>query len=158
MRRNLTIPSLLQLITIAALLQRGGIGAQSVSNTVAADGGEKKITAVLEKMVREHQTYLSVPVQDGKALRSLTESAAAKNVVEIGTSTGYSGLWLCLALGKTNGHLTTGHRSMIWLHRPARLSGCHFNPSSILSRMRFTLSIASAMAYSRAGDALSPIS
>ena len=107
MRRNLTIPSLLQLITIAALLQRGGIGAQSVSNAVAAEDGEKKITAVLEKMVQEHQTYLSVPVQDGKALRLLTELAAAKNVVEIGTSTGYSGLWLCLALRKTNGHLTT---------------------------------------------------
>jgi len=107
MRRNLTVPGLLHLLTIVALLQRGGTGAQSVSNAVAADDGEKKITAVLEKMVREHQTYLSVPVQDGKALRLLTEAAAAKNVVEIGTSTGYSGLWLCLALRKTNGHLTT---------------------------------------------------
>jgi caffeoyl-CoA O-methyltransferase len=27
--------------------------------------------------------------------------------VEIGTSTGYSGLWFCLALQKTGGHLTT---------------------------------------------------
>lgn len=98
MRRNLTVPALLHLLSIVALLQRGGIGAQSVSNAVAADDAEKKITAVLEKMAREHQTYLSVPVQDGKALRLLTESAAAKNVVEIGTSTGYSGFccaWRC---------------------------------------------------------------
>jgi len=28
-------------------------------------------------------------------------------VVEIGTSTGYSGLWFCLALEATGGHLTT---------------------------------------------------
>jgi predicted O-methyltransferase YrrM len=40
-------------------------------------------------------------------LRLLTEAAGAKNVVEIGTSTGLSGLWLCLALQKTGGKLTT---------------------------------------------------
>ena len=40
-------------------------------------------------------------------LRLLTEAAGAKNVVEIGTSTGYSGLWLCLALESTGGKLTT---------------------------------------------------
>src|SRR5262249_53461320 len=67
----------------------------------------KKILTVLEEMVTSKQTYLSVPVQDGKALRLLTESVAAKNVVEIGTSTGYSGLWFCLALHATGGHLTT---------------------------------------------------
>ena len=33
--------------------------------------------------------------------------ADAKNVVEIGTSTGYSGLWICLALQNTGGKLTT---------------------------------------------------
>jgi predicted O-methyltransferase YrrM len=58
-------------------------------------------------MVKSHQTYLSVPIQDGKALRLLAEAASAKNVVEIGTSTGYSGLWFCLVLQKTGGHLTT---------------------------------------------------
>jgi predicted O-methyltransferase YrrM len=40
-------------------------------------------------------------------LRLLAESVNAKNVVEIGTSTGYSGLWLSLALEKTGGKLTT---------------------------------------------------
>src|SRR5215469_2279345 len=68
---------------------------------------EKKILAVLDRMVKSHQTYLSVPVEDGKALRILAESTGARNVVEIGTSTGYSGLWLCLALQTTGGHLTT---------------------------------------------------
>lgn len=68
---------------------------------------DKKILAVLDKMVKSHQTYLSVPEEDGKALRILAESTGARNVVEIGTSTGYSGLWLCLALQATGGHLTT---------------------------------------------------
>jgi predicted O-methyltransferase YrrM len=68
---------------------------------------ESKILAVLDRMVRSHETYLSVPVQDGKALRLFAEAAGARDVVEVGTSTGYSGLWLCLALEKTNGRLTT---------------------------------------------------
>jgi predicted O-methyltransferase YrrM len=58
-------------------------------------------------MVKEHETYLSVPLRDGEALRLLAEAVDAKHVVEIGTSTGYSGLWFCLALHKTGGHLTT---------------------------------------------------
>jgi predicted O-methyltransferase YrrM len=37
----------------------------------------------------------------------LTEATGAKNVVEIGTSNGYSGIWFCLALKKTGGQLTT---------------------------------------------------
>ena len=68
---------------------------------------ERKILTVLDRMVRSHETYLSVPEQDGKALRLFAEAAGARDVVEIGTSTGYSGLWLCLALEKTNGRLTT---------------------------------------------------
>src|SRR5690606_10614884 len=51
--------------------------------------------------------YLSVPISDGRVLRILTESCAAKRVVEVGTSTGYSGLFFALALSKTGGHLTT---------------------------------------------------
>jgi caffeoyl-CoA O-methyltransferase len=68
---------------------------------------EAKILAVLDAMIKSHQTYLSVPEKDGRALRLLTQASAARNVVEIGTSTGYSGLWFCLALQKTSGHLTT---------------------------------------------------
>jgi predicted O-methyltransferase YrrM len=40
-------------------------------------------------------------------LRVLTETVDAKHVVEIGTSVGYSGLWFCMALRKTQGKLTT---------------------------------------------------
>jgi caffeoyl-CoA O-methyltransferase len=68
---------------------------------------EKKILAELDDIVKSHQTYLSVPPADGRMLRLLTEAVGAKNVVEIGTSTGYSGTWFCLALQKTGGKLTT---------------------------------------------------
>ena len=43
----------------------------------------------------------------GRLLRILAESTNAKNVVEIGTSNGYSALWLCLGLKTTGGKLIT---------------------------------------------------
>lgn len=67
---------------------------------------EKRALAVLDDVYRNHR-YLSVPEEDGRLLRILTESIGAKQVVEVGTSTGYSGLWILLALAKTGGRLTT---------------------------------------------------
>src|SRR2546428_7744825 len=68
---------------------------------------EARIRSVLEEMRAGGRTYLSVPPEDGRALRLLTEAIGARSVVEIGTSTGYSGLWFCLALQATGGRLTT---------------------------------------------------
>ncbi|MBI3370685.1 MAG: O-methyltransferase [Betaproteobacteria bacterium] len=67
---------------------------------------ERRILEVLADVYRNHR-YLSVPEEDGRLLRVLAESIGAKNAVELGTSTGYSGLWLLLALAKTGGRLTT---------------------------------------------------
>lgn len=73
---------------------------------LAASAEERRILAVLEEVYRNHQ-YLSVPEPDGRLLRILVESIGARHVVELGTSTGYSGLWLLLGLAKTGGKLTT---------------------------------------------------
>jgi len=70
----------------------------------AAD--ERRVLAVIEDVYRNHR-YLSVPQEDGRLLRLLAESTGARHVVELGTSTGYSGLWLLLALSRTGGRLTT---------------------------------------------------
>lgn len=72
----------------------------------AKNEAEKRILTVIEE-VRKNARYLNVPERDGRLLRLLTESTGAKRVVEIGTSTGYSGLWFCLALRANGGHLTT---------------------------------------------------
>ena len=74
---------------------------------LAKTEAERKILSVLDHIARVHETYLSVPQQDGEALRLLAEAVNARNIVEIGTSTGYSGLWFSLALEATGGHLTT---------------------------------------------------
>ena len=74
---------------------------------LAKTAREKQILAELDRVAKDHETYLSVPVEDGEALWLFTEAADARRVAEIGTSTGYSGLWFCLALQATGGHLTT---------------------------------------------------
>jgi caffeoyl-CoA O-methyltransferase len=72
------------------------------------DDAEKKILAVIDEMTRDQtQRYLSVSPDDGRLMRQLTEAVGAKRVVEVGTSTGYSGLWFALALRSTGGKLLT---------------------------------------------------
>jgi predicted O-methyltransferase YrrM len=75
---------------------------------LAADPDEQAIIAVIEELdAHQRAGNMNVPVDDGRLLRILAESMGARHVVEIGTSNGFSGLWLCLALRKTGGHLTT---------------------------------------------------
>lgn len=73
---------------------------------VPKDDNEKKILSILDD-IRATQSYRNVPPQDGRFLRITTQAMNAKNVVEIGTSTGYSGIWFGMALQKTGGKLTT---------------------------------------------------
>jgi caffeoyl-CoA O-methyltransferase len=85
----------------------GGQGDSALEKpAVPKDDNEKKILSVLEDILRS-QRYRNVPPQDGRYLRIMAESINAKNVVEVGTSTGYSGIWLGMALQKTSGKLTT---------------------------------------------------
>ena len=73
---------------------------------LAADEFEKNALAVLED-IYQNQQFRNVPQHDGRLLRILAQSLGAKHVVELGSSTGYSGIWLGLALKDTGGKLTT---------------------------------------------------
>ncbi len=92
-----------------AVMAAAAAGAQTLEGppTPKSDA-ERKILAVLDDLDRNQRWgNMNVPVLDGRLLRVLVESINAKHVVEIGTSNGYSGLWLCLALRTTGGKLTT---------------------------------------------------
>ena len=124
MKKNvqfLAVSSLMIVVVMVALLwsmpeQRRfrGAGGRSAGQgdtqlekaSVPKDDNEKKILGILED-IRSTQSYRNVPPQDGRLLRMLAESMNAKNIVEIGTSTGYSGIWMGMALQKTDGKLTT---------------------------------------------------
>lgn len=116
--RRTTIVISTVVIVISAILLSKALGqrpfrpgpsqqdAQLEKPPVAKDENEKKIFGILDNIL-ENQRYRNVPPQDGRFLRIITEAMNAKNVVEIGTSTGYSGIWFGLALQKTGGKLTT---------------------------------------------------
>jgi caffeoyl-CoA O-methyltransferase len=87
--------------------RRSGQGdSQLEKPPVPKDDNERKILGILDDILARQQ-YRNVPPQDGRLFRILAESMNAKNVVEIGTSTGYSAIWFGLALQKTSGKLTT---------------------------------------------------
>jgi len=50
---------------------------------------------------------MNIPASDGQLLFDLVVKNGYKNVVEIGTSTGHSGVWIAWALSKTGGKLIT---------------------------------------------------
>jgi predicted O-methyltransferase YrrM len=77
------------------------------SPPLARSETEKRILDTIGTAVRAGELYANVPAIDGRMLRVLAESVNAKQVLEIGTSTGISGLWFLLALERTGGRLTT---------------------------------------------------
>jgi predicted O-methyltransferase YrrM len=112
MRR--TILTVAVLVAAAAMLveaqRRGGFrgfGRADEVPTLARSDAEKRVLDTLREAQRTGATYLNVSASDGRILRVLAESSGAKNIVEIGTSTGLSGLWLSLAAMSTGGRITT---------------------------------------------------
>ena len=117
-RRILMVCSLIMVVICAGLLwaapmrrqSRGGVSRdgdmQLEKSPVPKDDNEKKVLGILDDILAT-QSYRNVPPEDGRLLRLMTESMNAKNVIEIGTSTGYSAIWIGLALQKTGGKLTT---------------------------------------------------
>ena len=73
---------------------------------LAKDGGEKQALAALDEMTKG-KWYLNVTTREGRVLRQLTEAVGAKRVVEIGTSSGYSTIWLALGVRGTGGKVFT---------------------------------------------------
>jgi predicted O-methyltransferase YrrM len=108
MKRWLAIAMAASLCLTTANAQRSGRGGDSQFEkpSVAKNENEKRVLEILDD-INKNQQFLNVPPNDGRFLRLLVESMDAKHVVEIGTSTGYSAIWMGLALQKTGGKLTT---------------------------------------------------
>ncbi len=128
MQRKLIFSGIVLLIACSAFSQRRELhGYDPAKPPLANSESERKILETLDGIVKAHQTYLNVPMLDGRALRVLTEAAGAKSVIEIGTSTGYSGLWFFLALERTGGHLTTFEID----HPRAEMARGHFKEAGV---------------------------
>lgn len=61
----------------------------------------------LEELEKTQRQFWNIPRVTGEFLNLLIRTAKSKNALELGTSNGYSGIWLGKALKETGGKLTT---------------------------------------------------
>jgi predicted O-methyltransferase YrrM len=95
--------------------------------TLPKTESERRILNTISDAVKAKELYANVPAADGHMLRLLTEAINARNVVEVGTSTGISGMWFSMALERTGGHLTTFELD----HTRAELARAHFKKAGV---------------------------
>jgi caffeoyl-CoA O-methyltransferase len=70
------------------------------------DALDERVRAFLDR-ARNDWHDLNVPYEDGQVLHGLVVKKGFKRGLEIGTSTGHSGIWIAWAMSKTGGKLTT---------------------------------------------------
>ncbi len=66
-----------------------------------------KTWKILDEMESKIGRYWSTPRTDAQFLNLMVKATRAVNVLEVGTSQGYSAIWMGLALEETGGRLTT---------------------------------------------------
>ena len=111
-------------LLFVATFSSGLLWAQDLKNNSALD--EK-----VKKFLSEHSGQwhdLNISAQDGQLLYDLIIKGNYKSALEIGTSTGHSGIWIAWALSKTGGKLITieydeyRHKSALQNFKEAGLS------------------------------------
>ena len=97
------MPSLSLLIVGAALI---ALLPTPHSQSAGASGLDQRVRAFLDRH-QDDWHDLNVPEIDGRTLHDLVLKHRYQRAVEIGTSTGHSGIWIAWALSKTGGKLVT---------------------------------------------------
>lgn len=130
MKRTATIVAASFVLVLGAAAQRqtpSPAPESAAHPTLPKTESEKRIISTISEAVKAKELYANVPAADGKMLRLLTEAVNAKTVIEIGTSTGISGMWFSIALEKTGGKLTTFELE----HSRAELARAHFKKAGV---------------------------
>jgi predicted O-methyltransferase YrrM len=68
---------------------------------------KKVVFDVIKNLQKTIDIYWNVGEQTGQFLNLLIKNFNYKKILEIGTSNGYSGIWIAESLSKNNGHLCT---------------------------------------------------
>jgi len=97
---------------VAGLLTFGAWATPAVAQT--GDAGRKpskadpsRVRKILDEMESKIGRYWSTPRKDAEFLHLMVKATRAVHVLEVGTSQGYSAIWMGLALEETGGRLTT---------------------------------------------------
>jgi predicted O-methyltransferase YrrM len=96
--------SLLAFAALIALLQGSAPRAQSAPPPAPVPPA---IQQLLSEIRRADTGMLAVSEEDGRFLRLMVAASRAKQAVEIGGASGYSGIWIGLGLRETGGRLVT---------------------------------------------------
>ncbi len=83
------------------------ICACALAASAAERRSDREIEKYLEAMRAPEKSYNNVEPAEGAYLRDLVRKLKARRVLEIGTSTGYSGIWMAMGLRETGGKLIT---------------------------------------------------
>jgi len=89
-----------------ALVQLPATPAATVNSTEQAAALDQRVEAFLERSRRSWRDA-NVPAVDGQTLFDIIVEHGYTRAVEVGTSTGHSGVWIAWALSKTGGKLIT---------------------------------------------------
>lgn len=68
---------------------------------------EKIIKNKLEELEKTSDQFWNICSEVGSFINMLIKTGNYKNILEVGTSNGYSAIWIALALQQTGGHLAT---------------------------------------------------
>ena len=94
-------------LAAALALATAGEGPAPASAVERADPDlDRRVRGFLEER-RDSWYALNVPYQDGEVLHGLVRRAGARRILEIGTSTGHSTIWLAWAAARTGGKVVT---------------------------------------------------
>jgi len=119
--------ALIALLCFAIASVAGGCGEASHAQGTGSSPLDMQVRAFLDEH-RGGWRDLNVPESDGRLLYDLILKNQFTRALEIGTSTGHSGIWIAWALSKTGGHLITleidprRHREALTHFREAGLS------------------------------------
>jgi predicted O-methyltransferase YrrM len=94
----------------ATLVVIAACGFALVSASGQSAAGAKDLDARVKAFLEAHRygwRDMNVPESDGQLLHDLVVKGGYTRALEIGTSTGRSGIWIAWALSKTGGRLTT---------------------------------------------------
>jgi predicted O-methyltransferase YrrM len=115
-----------------ALLVSAGVAAMGCGEASLAQGtGTRPLDTQVRAFLDKHRgTWrdLNVPESDGRLLHDLIVKHRFTRALEIGTSTGHSGIWIAWALSRTGGRLVTieldprRHRTAVANFKEAGLS------------------------------------
>jgi caffeoyl-CoA O-methyltransferase len=101
--KNHKISKIILCLILATVVLPVNLKAQSLNANPALD--EK-----VKKFLTDHSRRwydMNIPTADGQTLYDLIIKGNYKSALEIGTSTGHSGIWIAWALSKTGGKLIT---------------------------------------------------